>query len=157
MSAESAMSIHLLLIANQITVIPTTTVNKPYSFDAKVSGNINVNISDDMTVTIPALPIIIKLKIIRLLTGWFIMFSDSDVVNPTPVYAERDWDFALSVERPVWTNAIVAIFVIKAEMETTKKRVMAAIICDGIRDATIMTSYGKAKTPKQSHYIAFKR
>ena len=47
--------------------------------------------------------------------GWLTTFSDSLVVKPTPVKAERAWNFADSRDRPVWVSATVAIRVTNME------------------------------------------
>ncbi len=52
------------------------------------------------------------------------MFSVSEVVNPTPVNADRAWKRAISRDTPVYTIAEAAIFVINSPSDTTANIVM---------------------------------
>ncbi len=58
--------------------------------------------------TMPALPASMSIMMIRRRTGWLISCSDSLVVYPVPVKAERAWKRARFNPTPVSTNATVA-------------------------------------------------
>ena len=49
----------------------------------------------------PMFPTMMRSRMIRRRTGWFITSSASRVVNPTPKKAETAWKWAVSSERPV--------------------------------------------------------
>ena len=51
--------------------------------------------------------------------------SDSEVVKPAPLSAERAWNRAVSRERPVRVSATVATRVISTETATTSTTVRA--------------------------------
>jgi hypothetical protein len=64
----------------------------------------------------------------RLLIGWFTTFSDSEVVKPTPVKADRAWNLADSRESPVYVNATVAIRVTRIDrVKTTSSEIIEII------------------------------
>ena len=72
-----------------------------------------------MTATIPALPASISHMMIRRLTGWRTTLSDSVVVNPAPLKAERAWKRAASRDMPVAVSATVAARVTTSERVST--------------------------------------
>ncbi len=59
------------------------------SVDSAPPVLINVSTMDAMAATIPALPKSIRNCRMRRRTGWLTTFSDSPVVKPTPVKADR--------------------------------------------------------------------
>ena len=86
----------------------------------------NETIKVATTVAIPALPASIRSMMIRRRTGWTSNASDSEVVNPTPLYADLAWNLALSGDMPVNVRAVAATFVIASDSATTNKsRTMA--------------------------------
>src|SRR5579875_3589777 len=69
--------------------------------------------------TMPALPSSIRVMITRRRKGWSTTFSDSEVVKPEPVKADRAWKRAAWEESPVATRMTVATLVIRRESATT--------------------------------------
>ena len=63
----------------------------------------------------------------RRLTGWRTTLSDSVVVKPAPLKAERAWKRAASRDMPVAVNAIVAARVTTSEIISTIRRVRMAV------------------------------
>jgi len=80
------------------------------------------------TVAIPILPSSIRIIMIFRRTGWFMISSDSVVVNPTPEKAERAWKRAASWDKPVNVKAIAAILVTRRDRIATVNREKIATI-----------------------------
>ena len=57
----------------------------------------------------------IRLKTMFLRIGCRVIFSDSEVVKPTPQKAERAWNEAVCSDKPVCASIAVANFVIMTE------------------------------------------
>jgi hypothetical protein len=96
----------------------------------------NDRISDDTAVTRPALPSSIRPPTIRRRTGWVTTSSASDVVNPTPVSAERAWKRADSRDIPVSDSATVATRTTSSDSSTitsTEMRATIALLVPGAR------------------------
>ena len=85
--------------------------------------------TDAMIVTRPAFPSSMRVRMMRRRIGWLTTDSDSLVVKPTPVIADRAWNLATSYGTPVAINATVAIRVTSSANITTTKSVAIAITC----------------------------
>ena len=76
-----------------------------------------------MLVANPTLPRSISAMMMRRRAGWATTASDSVVVNPTPVSADRAWKRADGWDIPVAVSAMVAIRVRSSDsMATTRSR-----------------------------------
>ncbi len=76
-----------------------------------------------MLVANPTLPRSISAMMMRRRAGWATTASDSVVVNPTPVSADRAWKRADGRDIPVAVRAMVAIRVRSSDsMATTRSR-----------------------------------
>ncbi len=71
-----------------------------------------------MTLTSPALPSSMSTEMIWRRTGWVTTVSDSLVVKPTVLKAERAWNFAISRESPVNVSITAAMRLIISEIST---------------------------------------
>ena len=87
-----------------------------------------VMIREAATVAMPKLLTSINVMMMRRRTGWWAMLSDSPVVKPTPVRAERAWKRADSRDRPVKAKAAVAMRVMSMEMASTISNEKTAIM-----------------------------
>jgi hypothetical protein len=88
----------------------------------------NVSSSDPTAATTPALPSSISVMTMRRRTGCLTTSSDSLVVKPAPVKAERAWKRAASLDRPVSVSATVATRVTSSESSNTTSSVARAVI-----------------------------
>ncbi len=77
---------------------------------------VNDSSSEVRLVTTPAAPISISCITMRRRTGWFTTDSDSFVVKPAPLNAERAWNRAMSRDSPVAVSITVATRVMPIEM-----------------------------------------
>ena len=91
----------------------------------------NETITVAITETSPKFPTIISWLTMRLRTGWLTMASDSEVVKPAPVNAERAWKRATCSGKPVRRRATAPVRLTRMEIVRTVKRVNAAIMALG--------------------------
>ena len=88
------------------------------------------NINEEAAVMKPAFPSSISSMMMRRRTGCCTTRSDSVVVNPAPVKADRAWNRASCRESPVSVRATVAIRTTNKERMTTTSRVeIASMFC----------------------------
>ncbi len=78
-------------------------------------ASVNDNNSDVRLVTTPAAPSSISCRTMRRRTGWLTTDSDSLVVKPAPLNADRAWNRAMSRESPVAVSITVATRVMMIE------------------------------------------
>jgi hypothetical protein len=86
--------------------------------------------SELAAATMPAFPSSIKAMMVLRRTGWSTTDSDSRVVKPDPVKADRAWKRAEARDMPVATRMTVATLVMTKETATTSSS-----------DATATTTY----------------
>ena len=90
-------------------------------------GSTAASTIDAMAATMPALPASISHMMMRRRTGCLTTDSDSVVVKPAPLKADRAWNRAASLERPVAVRATVATRVTTRESTSTMSSVKMAV------------------------------
>ena len=86
------------------------------------------------SVGVPTVPANIVVEMMRRRSGWFTTLSDSAVVNPAPLIADRAWNDAASGGRPVAMRAPVASWVKTNVIIPTTRNVATAYIAPSLAD-----------------------